>query len=75
MYNFDETGFIVGRGKDEAVVTAHIKMLKRIASNSSQESITVIECINAKGTVIPPLLVPKGEKHMEEWYRHIKDED
>ncbi|EED20216.1 hypothetical protein TSTA_034540 [Talaromyces stipitatus ATCC 10500] len=39
------------------------------------ESLTVVECINAEGKVIPPLIIPKGEKHMEEWYKHIKDED
>jgi hypothetical protein len=75
LYNFDETGFIVGQGKKEAVVTAYPKTSKRVSSLSSRESVTVVECINAEGKIIPPLLIPKGEKHMEEWYRHIKDED
>ncbi|EED14599.1 conserved hypothetical protein [Talaromyces stipitatus ATCC 10500] len=73
--DFDETGFIVGRGKDEAVVTAYPKTSKRVSSLSSRESITVVECINAEGLVIPPLLIPKGKVHMEEWYQHIKDDD
>lgn len=75
LWNFDETGFVIGQGKKEAVVTAHIRSAKRIASNSSRESITIVECVNAEGKVIPPLIIPKGERHMEEWYNHIKDDD
>ncbi|EED23387.1 conserved hypothetical protein [Talaromyces stipitatus ATCC 10500] len=75
LWNFDETGFIVGQGKDEAVVTAYPKTSKRVSSLSSRESITVVEGINAEGKIIPPLLIPKGKVHLEEWYRHIKDDD
>ncbi|KAF3406894.1 hypothetical protein DPV78_001412 [Talaromyces pinophilus] len=75
LWNFDETGFIVGKGKDEKVVTAYPKTSKRISSLTSRESITVVEAINAEGKIIPPLLIPKGEVHMEEWYNHIQEED
>ncbi|EED16912.1 hypothetical protein TSTA_019730 [Talaromyces stipitatus ATCC 10500] len=75
LRNFDETGFIVGQGKDGAVVTAYPKTSKRVFSLSSRESITVIEGINAEGKIIPPLLIPKGKVHLEELYRHIKDDD
>ncbi|EED11943.1 conserved hypothetical protein [Talaromyces stipitatus ATCC 10500] len=75
LWNFNETGFIVGQEKDEAVVTAYPKTSKRVSSLSSRESITVIEGINAEGKIIPPLLIPKGKVHLEEWYRHIKNDD
>ncbi|EED21177.1 C6 transcription factor, putative [Talaromyces stipitatus ATCC 10500] len=58
LYNFDETGFIVGQGEKEAVVTAYPKTLQRISSLSSRESLTVVECINAEGKIIPPLIIP-----------------
>ncbi|EED14883.1 hypothetical protein TSTA_043540 [Talaromyces stipitatus ATCC 10500] len=64
LWNFDETGFVVEQGKNEAVVTAYPKTSERVFSLSSRESITVVECINAE-----------GEKHTEEWYQHIKDEE
>ncbi|EED20339.1 conserved hypothetical protein [Talaromyces stipitatus ATCC 10500] len=67
------TGFIVGQGKNESVVTKYPKTAKRVSSLSSRESLTVVESINAEGRVIPPLIIPKGEKHMEEWYRRIQD--
>ncbi|EED15974.1 conserved hypothetical protein [Talaromyces stipitatus ATCC 10500] len=73
LWNFDETGFIVGQGKNESVVTKYPKTAKRVSSLSSRESLTVVESINAEGRVIPPLIIPKGEKHMEEWYRRIQD--
>jgi hypothetical protein len=75
MWNVDETGFIIGRGKQEAVVTAYVRTAKNIACDSSRESITLIECINAEGKVIPPLIIPKGTRHMEEWYSHIKEDN
>ncbi|KAF3389980.1 hypothetical protein DPV78_011709 [Talaromyces pinophilus] len=66
LWNFDETGFIVGQGKDEAVVTKYPKAAKRVSSLSSRESITVVESINAEGKIIPPLLIPKGQAFMAE---------
>ncbi|EED21060.1 conserved hypothetical protein [Talaromyces stipitatus ATCC 10500] len=75
LWNFDETGFIVGQGKDEAVVTAFPKTSKRVSSLSSRESITVIEGVSAEGKIIPPLLIPKGKVHLEEWYRHLQDDE
>jgi hypothetical protein len=66
MWNFDETGFIVGKGKPEAIVTAYPKASKSVSSLSSRESITVVEAINAEGKVIPTLLIPKGQVHLEE---------
>jgi hypothetical protein len=75
LWNFDEAGFIVGQGKDEAVVTAYPKTSKRVSSPTSRESITVVEAINAEGKIIPPLLIPQGKVHLEEWYKHIKDDN
>ena len=75
MWNFDETGFIVGKRKPEAVVTAYPKASKSVSSLSSRESITVVEAINAEGKIIPLLLITKGQVHLDEWYQHIKDED
>ncbi|EED14400.1 conserved hypothetical protein [Talaromyces stipitatus ATCC 10500] len=71
LWKFDETEFIVGQGKDEAVVTAFPKTSKRVSSLSSRESITVVEGVSAEGKIIPPLLIPKGKVHLEEWYRHF----
>jgi hypothetical protein len=51
------------------VVTAYTKTSKRISSLSSRESLTVVKAINTEGKIIPPLIIPKGAVHMEEWYK------
>ncbi|EED22639.1 conserved hypothetical protein [Talaromyces stipitatus ATCC 10500] len=51
------------------------KTSKRVSSLSSRESITIVEGVSAKGKIIPPLLIPKGKVHLEEWYRHLQDDE
>jgi hypothetical protein len=75
IWNFDETGFRVGQGKKETVVTRFGRSRTRIASASSRESLTLIECVSASGKVIPPLIILAAKNHMEEWYQHLKEED
>jgi hypothetical protein len=75
IWNFDETGFRVGQGKKETVVTRFGKSRTRIASASSRESLTLIECISAAGKVIPPLIILAAKNHLEEWYQHLEKED
>ncbi|EED20088.1 conserved hypothetical protein [Talaromyces stipitatus ATCC 10500] len=62
IFNFDETGFRLGQGKREAVITAYERN-EVIDSAGSRESITIIECINVL-----------GKAHMEEWYRDLEDD-
>jgi hypothetical protein len=69
IWNFDETGFRIGQGKNEAVVTAYPESNTRLGSASTRESITIIECISAVGSVISPLIIVAGKKHMEHWYQ------
>jgi hypothetical protein len=69
LYNMDETGFRIGQGKQEAVVTAYSETNTRIGSASIRESITIVECIAADGFVLFPMIIFAGKAHMEEWYQ------
>jgi hypothetical protein len=69
IWNFDETGFRIGQGKNESVVTAYAESNTRLGSASNRESITIIECISSAGSVISPLIIVAGKKHMEHWYQ------
>jgi hypothetical protein len=63
---FDETGFRIGEGKTEKVVSA-----RGNSSNSTggqAESLTGIECVSADGWVIPPWFLVKGRYHIESWF-------
>ncbi|KKA21657.1 hypothetical protein T310_4314 [Rasamsonia emersonii CBS 393.64] len=74
IYNFDETGFQLGQGKSQKVVTSNpIRASRGIATSETNESLTAIECIAADGTVLPPYFIFKGEYQLERWYQQIPD--
>lgn len=66
IWNFDETGFRVGQGKKETVITRFGQSRTRIASASPRESLTLIECVSGAGKVIPPLIILAAKNHLEE---------
>jgi hypothetical protein len=73
LFNFDETGFRIGHGKQEKVITAYPNRASRIGSASNRESITIIECIAASGSIIPPMIIFAGKAYMEEWFQQGVD--
>jgi hypothetical protein len=75
LYNFDETGFMIGQGKEQAVITRFKEKSRTLPSASNRESVTIIECINANGSVIPPMVILAGKNILEEWIPCIQDED
>ncbi|KAI6778341.1 transposase [Emericellopsis cladophorae] len=64
----DETGFRIGIGKDQSIVTKR-KRLHLFGMPENRESATAIECISAAGVVIPAFLILSGQVHMDQWYR------
>ena len=68
IYNFDETGFRIGIGRDQWVVTREAKRPLTLGSSSNRESVTVIEAISGDGGVLPPMIILPGALHMEDWY-------
>ena len=67
IYNMDETGFQIGQGKIEKVITAFPEANTQIGSAMSRKLVTVIECISAEGKPINPFLVLAGKYHLEDW--------
>ncbi|CRL31135.1 transcriptional regulator family: Centromere protein B, DNA-binding region [Penicillium roqueforti] len=67
IYNFDESGFQIGQGKPQKVVS---KSPTAYTPNGGiAEGITTIECVAADGWKMPPWFLVKGQYHMENWYR------
>ena len=66
IYNMDETGFRIGEGKAQKVVSA--SPISFTANGGHSESITGIECIAADGWKMPPWFLVKGQYHQESWY-------
>ena len=71
IWNMDETGFRIGVGKDQLVVTRRRKV-RYFGLPTNRESATAIEGISAGGTYIPAFLILSGKVHMSNWY-HVKE--
>ena len=71
----DETGFCVGVGKDQWVITKdHVRPLY-LASSNNRESITVVERVNAAGRIIALMIILASIFHQERWFTstHIEN--
>lgn len=68
-WNGDETGFRVGIGKHQYVITLNPGQRPTLGSANCRESVTVVECVSAGGFAIPPFVILPGTRHMESWYK------
>ena len=66
-YNFDESGFSIGKIEASRVIINSRIRQKYQAQPGRQEWVSVIECIGADGTSIPPLVIFKGENLSQQW--------
>ena len=64
IYNFDETGFALGQGKPQKVIS-RFRERTRILSGERGELLTGIECVAADGLVMEPYFVAPGSVHLE----------
>ena len=69
IYNMDETGFLIGQGKIEEVITAYPEMNSTAGSSMLCKLVTLVECISANGRAIDPFLVLASKHHLEDWYK------
>jgi len=70
IYNFDETGFMMGMIASGMVVTgAERRGRPKSVQPGNREWGTVIQAINAEGWAIQPFIVVAGQYHLENWYR------
>jgi hypothetical protein len=67
IYNMDETGFSIGSIKAMCVIIDKTKNIWYSAYPGRQEWVSVIECINMDGTVLPPFIIFKGKTLTGRW--------
>lgn len=65
----DETGFQIGQGKVEKVITVFPEASASIGSSMTRKLVTVVECISAEGKPTNPFLILTGKHHLEDWYK------
>ena len=70
MYNFDETGFMMGKISSQLVVTgSERRNSPKAIQPGDREWVTVIQGINTAGWAIPPLVIFAGKYHFSAWYQ------
>ena len=75
IYNFDETGFRVGVGRDQWIITLDPARQSYSPSTTSRELVTSCEVISGDGHVLPPMVILPGIMHMEDWTSNTGLED
>jgi hypothetical protein len=72
VYNFDETGFMMGVASTSKVVTSSDTIGRAVdVQPGNRDWVTTIECINALGWSIPPFVILSGKLHQASWYRNL----
>jgi hypothetical protein len=68
IYNFDETGFNIGIGRDQWIITREFSKPVWTGSNTNREYATVIEAVSATGHVIPPFIIFAAKCVLQGWF-------
>lgn len=72
IYNFDETGFRIGIGHDQWIVTRDPRRRAYVGSSNNRESLTIIEGVATDGFTIPPLYILTAKQLQERWTDEIE---
>jgi hypothetical protein len=73
IWNFDETGFRIGIGKDQWVVTFEPRRRVYLPTPDDRTSLTMTECVNAEGNAIPPMIIIEGTAFLERYFTDLPD--
>jgi hypothetical protein len=72
VFNFDETGFMMGVASTSKVVTSSDTIGRAtVVQPGNREWVTTIECINASGWCISPFVILSGKLHQASWYQNL----
>ena len=73
IYNFDETGFMMGVISTAMVVTSSERAGRAKAKQpGNREWVTAVQAINTLGWSVPPLVMIKGKYILLSWYDEFK---
>ena len=68
IFNYDESGFIMGQGKSSRVAVPSYKNRTYVKSTEGRDSCTVIEAINMSGEKLIPGIIFKGQTLRTGWF-------
>lgn len=67
IYNMDETGYRIGCGRSQLVVSTKPGTRKYLMDPDNRQHITSIECISATGYVLPSMIILPGAQIIHNW--------
>ena len=67
VYNMDETGFGIGTSQCNRVIIDSSLQTRYKAEPGRQEWVSILECICADGSFLPPLLIFKAQHISNTW--------
>jgi hypothetical protein len=71
IYNFDETGFMMGIISTAMVVTSSDgRTNAKRMQPGNREWATVIQGVNSQGWTVPPFVIVAGKNHLTSWYQN-----
>jgi hypothetical protein len=72
VYNFVETGFMMGVAATSKVVTSSDTTGRAVTVQPGNRGwVTTIECINASSWCLPPFVILSEKLHQASWYQHL----
>jgi hypothetical protein len=66
--NVDETGFRVGVGRRHKVIGKDHSKKIYIPDADNRQYVTVVECVQADGSTIPPMVIIPGKRLLEKMF-------
>jgi DDE superfamily endonuclease/Tc5 transposase DNA-binding domain len=66
-YNMDESGFSIGTMESTRIILDSTLRTKHQAHPGRQEWVSMVECICADGSILPPLGIFKGKNVLQNW--------
>jgi hypothetical protein len=74
IYNFDETGFRIGMGRHQKIVTRDPKVQAYIESSTNRDYVTLVEAVSGDGFTLPPMVIINATTHREHWFPSSLDD-
>ena len=75
IWNVDESGFRVGAGRLQCVITMILDRAAHLASETCRDSVTCIEAVSAAGQHIAPMVIVSGALHSPAWVKNDLPDD
>ena len=71
----DETGFRIGCGKAQWVITAHKVKQLLMTDPDNRSYVTSVKCVSAGGFSMPLIIILQGKQILNKWVHNNLDED